>query len=1214
MMLPSDRYIANLLGLTEEEYRYYQREVQKRAAEGPQPSVVAGTEIIIASIALALSIGSAIVSILLRPQIPDVGGGGQPKRIKDQTDPIKRTDRFAQNYGFDSQQDISTIGTRIPVVYSKRELIDGVYYGGVRISTPMVWNQILSLGRGQLLRAVFLLGEGVVASLDPDNFAIGSNILSGYKLESYDALLNAARVSVYFRGDGGRINDSHNVFGRRASEDAGSSSSADTFSVYWNEDSRKDFCASFKPSNQTTFGVHSPIGNNLAYKVNPSVRPGVRSQYKPKSSERMRVRCPFDSQQMNERDKARAFFSTYGGIVGGQSNGRMAYAGELLTYKLLTTSLVGPNRPNNQAFVFDNFHDDNLDAGADALGASDVASTVAGLQRNWDSNLTVGDIYKIGEAVAVCISRTEQPFVSDSELSSGSGNEVTAVFRVIEDGQITTTTENILNDETYLKYTLNEFPGLATDSAAKRYVGTNGAHLFKYASAYVVSSRSCQAVEFGLRSILGSRLNGLCNFQDLRSFKDVDQNYCKAYTEEEADEIVNVAYQSGIISAPFEKYSFFRIKWRKYGEEKWTTLKNTYGVRGESQQAIFTYIRIEFQTLSQREFRFEPLTGYEIRNSLDGGLALYILDPSLSRNRLIENDCIVIFNGESVARSANTFGIKEAEAVATLKDFYAYKEATNGYQNTMNILNTVTIPANQTTVTGLRFNNPVGVAGQPRVYIGSGQSEAGTLAGITGTLTRLSTSSPFATTPADPVDEGFTFEASTTSANVRTIYASSTFFPTNDHKIVLYKGLQPVDDDTYIDDYAKLAELFTYSEVVSSADSGPEHEIVYVNEIVPNEVEPQYDNLALVGINIRSSTEWRQFSQFSSYVTGGKECKLMAGGTGPTHLFPEVLYDLMTNSRFGAGHFIKPYMINESDFKIAAEWCQSRKYFYDAGISEQINIRSFAADLAATHLLTFGESDGRYFLKPAITFDLVQPKGIFTAGNISEGTFDLQYLDLEDRAPAQISVRYREERLSTDPTNPGLFPLVREVLVRESIGSDTDPIQQLDMSDYCTSKDHAIDAAKFLLRMKRIPDHIVSFQTTFEGAMSSLAPGDYIKVSIDETEYETFNNGAVQADGTLVSTKSLSDGTYQVFAWSGVQSEKPSLTTLEVKGGTATPANIIFTVVTSSTKTKNYQIESISAEEDGAFTIRAMHMPLTQDGILQVADGFDMFSNWIIED
>jgi hypothetical protein len=299
------------------------------------------------------------------------------------------------------------------------------------------------------------------------------------------------------------------------------------------------------------------------------------------------------------------------------------------------------------------------------------------------------------------------------------------------------------------------------------------------------------------------------------------------------------------------------------------------------------------------------------------------------------------------------------------------------------------------------------------------------------------------------------------------------------------------------------------------------------------------------------------------------------GGSGATHLFPDILYDLMTNDRFGAGSFVKSYMIDSTEFAAAAQWCQDRKYFYDGAVSEPVNVRQWSADLAATHLLQFGESNGKYFLRPAISFTAVPIAALFTAGNIAAESFKLQYFDPEDRDPIQVSARYREERTTTDPTSPGLFPVVREVLVREVSASATDPIEQIDMSSYCTSREHAIDAAKFIIRMRRIPQHVINFSTTHEGVMSNIAPGDYIKVAMDETEYDQFNNGAVTPEGALVSTKALADGTYNVVAWNGTEGTPPADATLTVSnnGKTATPTGVVFTVKIASTQMRVYQIE-----------------------------------------
>ena len=134
--------------------------------------------------------------------------------------------------------------------------------------------------------------------------------------------------------------------------------------------------------------------------------------------------------------------------------------------------------------------------------------------------------------------------------------------------------------------------------------------------------------------------------------------------------------------------------------------------------------------------------------------------------------------------------------------------------------------------------------------------------------------------------------------------------------------------------------------------------------------------------------------------------------------------------------------------------------------------------------------------------------------------------------------------------------------------------------------------------------------------MAPLAPGDFIRVVMDVTHTQELRNGAVLGNGALVSTQPLEDGVYSVLAWDGSSNTEPAVTTLSVTGGgsRATPAGVIFTLVNSATQAFTYQIERITPPEDGGYSIEAVHMPTTDDGILQLAAGFDDETNWIILD
>ena len=270
-LLPQDRYIAELLGLTEEEMRWYKAEVQRRAMEGPQPAVVAGLETatIIAIANLVIGVGLTVVSMLLAPRPPQQRERGELTTRQQQGETLRVPSAFAPTYGFEAAQDVAPLGDPIPLVYAKREFLNGQWYGGVRINTPLLWSQIWSLGGSQMLRAVFLVGEGSVGAIHPHSFAIGNNTLGAY---SFDG--NLQRVAVYSVPDGGRMAIGNYLSGSQNDIGARGTYRTDIFQVETTPGNLiPAFCGAYRPSTSTSFGLYSPIANGLGYRVNPRIRP-----------------------------------------------------------------------------------------------------------------------------------------------------------------------------------------------------------------------------------------------------------------------------------------------------------------------------------------------------------------------------------------------------------------------------------------------------------------------------------------------------------------------------------------------------------------------------------------------------------------------------------------------------------------------------------------------------------------------------------------------------------------------------------------------------------------------------------------------------------------------------------------------------------------------------------------------------------------------------
>ena len=367
-----------------------------------------------------------------------------------------------------------------------------------------------------------------------------------------------------------------------------------------------------------------------------------------------------------------------------------------------------------------------------------------------------------------------------------------------------------------------------------------------------------------------------------------------------------------------------------------------------------------------------------------------------------------------------------------------------------------------------------------------------------------------------------------------------------------------------------------------------------MNTVVENPAAANYADLAIVGMNIRASREFANLSQFSVY---------MNRGLGGFHDFPSVLEDMLTNTRYGLGEIVSPEQIDNASFTAATTWTTDRRYYFDGAIAEPINIRSWATDTARHFLLDLIIRNGRWALQPIVEFDVVEPiTGIFTSGNIIEGSFELNYFDQDQRQQPRISVKWRQEATSGDVGNRGLFPVIREVTVAEAGVPIDAPREEIDISDFCTSQLQAIDRAKFECRFRRFSTHSVKFKTTTDQAVLDL--GKCFKLGLETLAFDQPQNGYIAEDGTVTAWPAIADGTYQALVWNG-QGQTVNEVTLAINNGRATTnQGSVFCLANAQAITQTYKVQSLAFDEDGNLDVEAIHWPTD-------ADGFALISrNW----
>jgi len=425
------------------------------------------------------------------------------------------------------------------------------------------------------------------------------------------------------------------------------------------------------------------------------------------------------------------------------------------------------------------------------------------------------------------------------------------------------------------------------------------------------------------------------------------------------------------------------------------------------------------------------------------------------------------------------------------------------------------------------------------------------------------------------------------------------------------KNIGPIDKDqeSYADAWAKLAEAFVFQEIQASTDSA-EHEISYINIISRNAEEPLYSGLACIGASIRSGPELRSFQQLSAYVNQG---------FGATHLIGDVLRHFLANPTFGLGEIVAPAQWDDQSFDDMNIWTYDRRYFFDGGVSEPFNFRQQGAQWAEYFLLDLLIRNGKFYLQPIALFDEAHVVGgMYTAGNVSE--FELTISDPAERTPPRVSVKWREEKQSSDLASRGLFPVVREVTVREAGTPEDAPLEVIDLTtglnNFCTSERHAIDIAKMRCRRKRLITNSVRLTTRPDRA--GFDPGKIIKLGMETVKFNLPQNGAVLANGTVVSVPTLGgptplpDGTYEALVWNGA-GDVQTVSLVVVGGINNTYAGSVFSLANVELSSQTYRIQKVGFTTDGDVEVEATEFPLDADGFSLLTLGWDVPGNWVIE-
>ena len=1290
VLLPAEIELCETVGITEDEYWYFVELAQAYNGKRPKeydeiPYVVnmpfVGTVVsFLASGTVAanfvLGIILSVVSVLLTPK-PRAPKTPPSLTTAGQTGPK----RFAPQTGFNSVQELATLGEIVPLIFTKQETeVNGdskIYYGGVRINTRLLWSQMLSLGSGQQLKALFMIGLGDLAS-KPDfaGYAIGDLLLKNY--------INK-KLALYIMTDGGRPQEGPEKYSEGTLEpqvDRNGSQFSDVMSVDWDQHpaGAQDTIVSGTraPNTQVQFGVYSPMPNSMRYKVPYEL---ILKQKNLKDDNKRDIDT--------KRRKLRTAFPRYASIL--------KYDGSQTD----RNSFIAQKGKDIQYTIGDMDTDTEFGDNFDPWGVEDVKSAVDASREESDDAIQIGESYLIGSALAVCISKSRPIWTSKHYQD--------CVFRVDEPGKI-----DVRGGTAGLKGAHKGYQLLTIQKCA---IGT------------ISNSKACDVTEIGLKSKVFKQVTSFPNVNShpgAVGTNTVDADTTDGVVKRYNDDDGNISL--GGMSKYLTRYSFFRLQAREAGinEADWNYIDQgvPFGIRGNSPQPQYNFIRIGHYSNPRKEFefRFIPFPGNLVKEefmdqepirilSASGKLLSYTVTPNeqqfdvffkgslenlrsgdASNTEWFLGDLPTAIDGGKVnnllteadgfiPRSRRWIEVDRRTPTEddltrgrqTAKIHYKStggsawqwgNQKNNPYWNEYigNRNRTINDSLRSNTVTpgdpykqpyidrddGFRYGAGPFVVEQtrrrkplakgkyygmikyemkeadvpPTVYTNIATTTSGSGTGLTVDLEVFNKvdSSDYAGARWKINERGNGYKDTDTIS----IPATGNFPGVNNIDIVTDfsefvsgDNAEPWPTGRNLNPFDAITDYYQYDAERSSHQDGPEHEIVYVNEQSSTTVRPEYEfdqaGIANVALRLSSSKEWNSFSQFSAYIKKGLKVERLIDNTnGPTNLFPEIVYALLTDRKFGLADLVGVPSVDKERMTIAAKFCEANGFYWDGVITDKQNIREFIYQNAIFNLLDFTILGGKFSLFPSVPFDssnfeilkTQKPtvRALFTDGNTRN--LKVSFLAPEERQNFIGTVYYRKE--IPNGFSETLSKTLAIDIDDENIVVEKFPIEVFDMSDFCTNENHAEAFLKHALKIREKVDHGIKFETTPQAALG-LKPGDYIRFISEATHTSRFENGVISADGVVQSVGNNSLSNVHIYHWKpGTQEVAEAV--LNVVNGRTTNANLygsVFTVKQTTESNRLYKTESITYTDEGLIEVSASHAPLLSDGTLATINYID---------
>jgi len=648
-LLPYEKRLIAALGCSEQEYRQFAQEVERRYTERPEdyahiPDIRNGEYLVPILINIAVSAIFTAAAILLAPKPK------QPDQVRQRQLGSRRgKDIYAPSFGFDSIQELAEYGQTVPIAFTRRQgqvdpnnQDDDKGTGGLLISPELVWSRMKSWGGYQVAEIVAIAGQGNMAKPDLAGIFLGNNALDGIYEDYFDFYWNGGFEVL---GAGSRLRAYNLRYGSLVIDDGLSGADQIFYAPTRAGVAQPAFCGAFTPTSQTRFGVFTGVPNGTPFRPNWKIISIISGQ--PSKTDRQlknqqkKYVDPYlmDSHPFGGNSKDEGSGSSECGMPGTGTN----YARRIGIVKHIRGGIVttvshgvrdtkrGNQSWNNLKREVDCQVGDEIEVligkgrqkekpfkvkDVDDVDLSDIESAVQAESSRYDAMFSRGSTWMVGRTTWKVTRRsTDDPYDGSRSDHVASGIRIT--LECIEtwsrlQRKIGIVAEEAITVEEYLPFTQE-----GDDIHEAWYP------LLKYELGTFQNTRACDVTEIGIKSQVWAKFEGITNFNTVPSPGKL-RNANKDKIQLSEGKVTSFAHRMSLFALDVRPSNYDSSASANDG---WVNIgPYLFAVVGQSPVDLYSFIRVQHPDRKQFEYRLRPFNSAIFVEQSNGEGDVFVLD------------------------------------------------------------------------------------------------------------------------------------------------------------------------------------------------------------------------------------------------------------------------------------------------------------------------------------------------------------------------------------------------------------------------------------------------------------------------------------------------------------------------------------------------------------------------------------------------------------